>query len=48
MDKFLLGVLSVLLVVLLVKGQWIATLFGFFGLLQTARIIELLEKYKHD
>lgn len=48
MDKYILGAWFVVAIILAAKGEWLAWTTGILGCVQTARIIELLEKYKHD
>jgi hypothetical protein len=44
MDKFLLGALFVLWCMLLAKGSWVAVGLGIITIIQTARLIDVLEK----
>ena len=44
MDKILLGALFVLWCMLLAKGLWVAVGLGIVALIQTARLIDVLEK----
>ena len=44
MDKVLLGALFVLWCMLLAKGSWVAVGLGIITMIQTARLIDVMEK----
>jgi len=43
-DKFLLGALFVLWCMLVAKGSWVAVGLGIITIIQTARLIDILER----